>query len=260
MVKSRILCIPDAHIRAGENLDRFKWLGCHIIDTKPDHVVIMGDFLTLESLSHFDKDKRKKMEGKRYIAEIATAKEALHNIVYPTFEYNKIQQRNRKAFYKPVRWYLMGNHEYRLDRYMEYNPTFDGLADLDKNLDLTQRNWRIIPYRDYLSIDGVDFTHIPMNKMKACEGEYVMHRVKNVTMNSTIFAHTHNFKVDSQSIRGQASQQLLMACGCFFEEAEDYMQGKQQDFWRGIVEVYTDGIGSFDFKTISTKRLEEMYG
>src|ERR1017187_4025055 len=60
------LVVPDAHVKPGEDLTRFSKLGNLITDKKPDHIVLMGDFVTLESLSAWDLGKAGKMEGKRY--------------------------------------------------------------------------------------------------------------------------------------------------------------------------------------------------
>ena len=71
------LVVGDVHISAAQNLSRGRLLGKAIADLKPSRVVYIGDLLTFDSLSAWDKDKRKKMEGRRYQKDIDAGKRFL---------------------------------------------------------------------------------------------------------------------------------------------------------------------------------------
>ena len=53
------LVIGDAHVAPDQNLRRFKWANQYIKDVGPDRIVIIGDFVTLDCFSEWDKDKRR---------------------------------------------------------------------------------------------------------------------------------------------------------------------------------------------------------
>ena len=68
---SKLLVVGDAHVTNGQNLRRFNWLNNYLNDNPPDYLVYIGDYLTLNSLSAWDRDKRKLMEDRRYFRDIS---------------------------------------------------------------------------------------------------------------------------------------------------------------------------------------------
>ena len=121
-----ILCVGDAHVTNDQDLSRFHVLSRFIIKYKPDTIVLMGDFLTLNCLSAWDRNKRAKMEGRRYHKEIEAGNRALDYTFEDTAVFNRERRRSRKKLYQPTVVYLEGNHEDRLTRYLDNDPTFAG--------------------------------------------------------------------------------------------------------------------------------------
>ena len=70
------LIIPDPHVKMGVSNDRFIWAGKFARELKPDVIICLGDWVNMDSLSHFDRGK-KAFEGRRYNKEIDHADEAL---------------------------------------------------------------------------------------------------------------------------------------------------------------------------------------
>ena len=62
----KILIIGDAHITEKDNLKRFQAMQAVIKKVKPKIVLIIGDFLTLDCLSEWDKNKKKNNGGKAF--------------------------------------------------------------------------------------------------------------------------------------------------------------------------------------------------
>ena len=79
----RVLWFADAHVENGQDLSRFDALGKYIVDKKPDCIVQGGDFTSIESLSDWDKDKRRKMEFRRYSKDIEATNEAIKRMFAP---------------------------------------------------------------------------------------------------------------------------------------------------------------------------------
>ena len=52
------LVIGDPHCTPKANNDRFLWAGKFAHDLKPDTIVCMGDFASMDSLSSYDKGKK----------------------------------------------------------------------------------------------------------------------------------------------------------------------------------------------------------
>ena len=72
---SSILIIPDYHAHPDYDNSRATALGRMIVDTKPDTVLMLGDWADMASLSSYDKGKRS-FEGRRYNRDVASAIEA----------------------------------------------------------------------------------------------------------------------------------------------------------------------------------------
>ena len=97
------LVIGDPHCTPKASNDRFLWAGKFARDLKPDTIICMGDFASMDSLSSYDKGK-KSFEGRRYKKDIDHAHDALD-------KFNKGLEGRR-----PRKIMLLGNHEERIDR------------------------------------------------------------------------------------------------------------------------------------------------
>lgn len=248
MKNKKILVMGDAHVTNGQTLRRFKWANNYIRATNPDAVVIIGDFLTLNSLSAWDRDKRKLMENRRFFKEIDAGNEALDLLGI-----NGTDGPTEKIF-------IEGNHEDRFRRYIDYHPEFD-YSDFTINslLDVAGRGFKWIPYREYWSTSGVYFTHIPFGKMREITGKDICSKAEAVTTNTVVFGHTHELHTSCVHKFGQKHLQQILNVGCFFEQEEEYVAGKMTNYWKGLVELDVYSYGRFDIKTISMGHLRRNY-
>ena len=126
------LVIPDPHVKMGVSNDRLAWAGKFAKDTNPDTIICLGDWVNMDSLSHFDRGK-KSFEGRRYKKEIDHAEEALYLF-------------NKSLKDKKVRKIMLGgNHEHRITRFVEDNPELDGTLSV-MDIPFTKYGWE---YHDY---------------------------------------------------------------------------------------------------------------
>jgi len=260
MNNTLILPVGDCHVTNGQNLDRFDYLGQLILEKQPDIIVLMGDFLTLNCLSFWDKSKKRKMEGRRYQAEIKAGNIALNKMLGPTVKLQKRQRKNKVRQYKPELVYLMGNHEERLERYLDIDPSFEGIINIEENLHLHDRGFLVFPYKSYYMNNGIHYTHIPFNKLREIAGVNVCRTAQTVCVGSTIFAHTHELNVSNIHRAGQTHLQQLLNCGCYFEETEEYAQGHLTNYWKGVCMLNNYKEGRFDIQTYSLGHLRRTYG
>lgn len=257
---NKILVIGDAHIGEDDDLSRFNLLGDLILDQRPTHIVIIGDFLTLNCLSAWDMDKRKTMEGRRYKAEIDSGMDALTRMLAPIDLYNVDRREQKKRQYDPELYYIMGNHEDRLTRYLEQDPTFDGFVSVEKDLKLVDWGFKVVPYRAWCEINGVWFTHIPHNEVKPVTGRYHIHQAATTTINSIVYGHTHKLELLNKHAQGMEHLQQVLCCGCFFDKHEPYVDGRVTHYWKGVVLLSNYKPGRFDVETWSLGRMRRTYG
>lgn len=230
----KILIIGDAHINEHDNLNRFYTIKNVIAKEKIDKIVIIGDFLSMDCLSDWDKNKKKIMEGKRFKKEIEQGNKAL-DIIQENFKKEII--------------YIEGNHEHRVERYLEINPTFDGMVNIPVVLKCEERGIKYIPYKENYNINGISFIHIPIAATgRPISGANITKKALSMYANSVVFGHTHKLEMTCET-RHNAGMNKALSVGCFFEGQHDYKLGSVENEWKGLIILETNKNNSFDIKT-----------
>lgn len=248
----KVLVVGDAHIVPKQNLKRFKWLGKCIAESKPDHVVLIGDWVSMESLSSFDRKGGQQLEGTRVLDDAVVGVFALDAMLNAVFDAKK-----------PKIHYIEGNHEYRIKRWWENDAQMEGLCNLREIYSAQIDSYT--PYGEYLWINDVGFTHIPFNKVGPIASSgfttSLAQKVSILAGKSIFFGHSHILDIGRQARLGTAAPIYAVNVGCFFAPEDDphYSRRQLNDWWRGIVMVEIMPDATFDISTLSLKRLEQKY-
>lgn len=262
----KILAIGDCHAcpETGE-LERFEWLGHHITERKPDIVVVMGDFVSLNSLSAWDSDKRRKMENRRYREDVAVGNEALDTLLKSLQTEQAIAKQQKKKAYRPKMFFLEGNHEERLERYVDYNPVLEGSIDILQDLKLEERGFSIIRYGEYLSANGTYFTHIPFAGNgkpyhSTATTSSLGKRILQSFSSNVVYGHTHRLEVQQVTRRGLPSIAAYNV-GCYTaDKQEDYAANMVDDSWKGVVHFAIKDTGEMEsVECITKSKLKSDY-
>ena len=241
------LVVGDVHIGPNQNLRRADWLGWAIRSLKPQRVVFIGDLMTFDCVSDWDKDKRKKMEGRRYVKDIESGKEFL----------DRMHLANKQE-HSPDYILLEGNHEDRLRRYLDRDPTMDGAINYIRDLGID--SWFTVPYKEYFIHKGAYFTHVPITANgKAITGANVCAKALQIHQHSVIFGHTHKLGVESVHRHGSKHLCHAVNVGCYFEHVDEYAIGAANSYWRGLVLIDHYKQGRFNPIPISMGKLERAY-
>lgn len=261
----KILVIGDSHVEPGQDLSRFTALGNYIVAEQPDIIVSLGDFLSLGSVSHWDKNKRLLVEGRRYHNDIAAGRSALGLLTEPIRLLNEARKHRKQSLYRPFVYWLDGNHEEWVVRYVELHPEMHGHMDVDVDLGVRDffpfaRAVHCVPYRSYVEVDGVCFTHTPIAANgQSLSGLYAVHRASDLYTKSVVFGHTHRLEVFNNYRFGDEELQQVVTAGAFFEHDFDYAEGAASRYWRGVVVLHLTSPGRFDIETVSLPRLMGKY-
>jgi hypothetical protein len=259
----RAIVVGDAHTddsQQGSALERFDALGNKIAEEQPDYIILIGDFMSMKCLSPWEKNKRKKMEGLRYDKEVVVANEALDRMQRPTWELQERQRAAKKRVYQPTWVYIEGNHEYWLTLYFEYDPTFSTSHSVPKDLKLDERGFVWVPYKEHYEIDGVAFTHVPIQgNGKPVGNPNVCQKALKLYSCSVVFGHTHTLNVDGEHRHRAAHLNQALCVGCFFEHVDDYAKGSRTDYWRGIVDLDIYSTNRFKFTCTPMSLLKQEY-
>lgn len=262
MDNKTVLVIPDGHVDDTQDLSRWAYLGNLIVDRKPDMIVQIGDFVTLGSLSYFDMNKKRKMENVRFSNEMEAGRTALDFLFGPMNRYNDKMKSQHLKQYKPEVIWCEGNHEIRVEHYLDTHPHLDGLINLGLPQNLNYAGYpitEIVPYREFVTRDGVAYTHAPINAAcKPVVGKFSLYRASEMFATSIVFGHTHR-KESLNLFRHGSDITQVFNVGCFFEHTDDYALGAQNIYWRGIQILHLWGYGRFDVEEISIDRLSGEY-
>lgn len=251
----RILVIPDCQVKAGVPLEHLDWAGKAIVDYKPDVVVNLGDFADMPSLSTHDTKGSKYFEGLRYKTDVEVTREAMDKLLAPLRELQAKQKRNKEKQYRPRMVMLLGNHENRIDRAVNNNPTLDGLIST-KDLGY-ERDWEVYSFLHPVFINGVGFNHYwpvgamgrPASSPAAIISKLHMSCVAGHQQGKQV---AYGKRADGQSI-------CAIISGSYYMHDESYMDQLSNKHWRGLVVLNEVEDGHFDEMFLSIEYLRRKY-
>jgi predicted MPP superfamily phosphohydrolase len=153
----RHLVIPDTQCKPGNSFDHLEWAGKYAVKTKPDVIVHLGDHWDMASLSVYDIGK-KSFEGRTYSNDVQAGNNAMDVFMRPIIEEQKRQKENKKKVWNPKKVFLIGNHEYRIDRAVESDRKLEGLVGY-KDFNLKKYNWEVHNFLDVVIVNGIAYSH-----------------------------------------------------------------------------------------------------
>jgi len=227
MIK-KLLVLPDVHL-TDQVPKVYSVVKKFVKDFQPHETILLGDFMDVSALSAWDFDKRQNMEGRRFKKEISCADR----------EIKFLEKHSKKITY------ICGNHEYRVDRYLEKNPEMQGLIEIPILLSLKNRSINWVTVDEIYSKGHLNFIH----------GWYVTkyHAAKHLDVigDCVVYGHTHLPQNYSKNL---ALHKEIMAygLGCLCDKAPEYMHGRFANWINNFAVVYYDTVvGNFNLYEIN---------
>ena len=252
----KILVIPDCQVKDGVPTDHLEWAGKAICDYQPDVIVNIGDFADMPSLSTHDTKGSKYFEGLRYKKDVAAAKAGMERLLKPLREMQRQQKQSKHKVYKPRMVMTLGNHENRIDRAVNNNPTLEGLISVE---DLGyEKDWEVHGFLRPVFINGVGFSHYwPVGAMGRPAG------TASATVNklhmSCVAGHQQGKQI-AYGKRADGSSICAIIAGSYYMHDESYMDQLSNRHWRGLVMLNEVNEGAFDEMFLSIEYLGKRYG
>lgn len=245
--------IPDVQAKSGNDFKFLERVGTYIVEKKPDVIVQIGDFADMESLSSYDQGT-KAFEGRRYVKDIAVAKEAMNALLSPLKEYNTKAKKNKEKLYKPRLVLTLGNHENRITRAVNSDPKLEGLIKLE---DLPYEDWEVIPFLQPINIDGIFYSHYfptgVLGRPPTTAGAMLAK-----THTSCIAGHQQGKQI-AYSKHPDGTPIICIIAGSCYEHDEDYLNHQTNQHWRGIIMLHEVSNGAFDEMFVSLPYLNKKY-
>ena len=243
------LVIPDTQVKPGSPTDHLRWAGRYILERKPDRVIHLGDHWDMPSLSTYDRGKIQ-FEGRRVRDDLQAGNTALRLLDEPTVDAN----RKRKNPYEPDKHILGGNHENRMQRFLDEHPELEGVFSLE---DMNTRDWQRHGFLEPVWLDGVCYSHYFYNPMSGKPyGGQVATRLKNIG-HTFVMGHQQVYDSAVRFVGGRAQRGVV--AGAFYLEDEDYKGPQGNAHWRGLLVFHEVQDGAFDIMEVSIDYLCRRY-
>lgn len=243
-----IFVIGDTQVKQGVSLEYIHWVGNYIAAKKPDIIVHIGDHYDMAALSSYDKGMLS-AEGRRVKADIDAGDEAL-----------EILERYIKSVkgYNPRKVVTLGNHEDRINRFVNTHPEFDGYIGTDK-LAFHKLGWDVSPFLTPVNIEGINFVHYIQNVMtgKSLSGT-VVNMLKTVG-ESFVMGHKQVLEHTLRYLPLSGKSQIGIIVGACYDHDESYKGVQGNHHFRGCVMLYECQEGSAMSKPVSLQHMKELY-
>ena len=235
----RLLIIPDTQIKPGVSTDHITWIAQAVKAYKPDHVVMLGDWWDMSSLSTYT--PKRLIEGQRILSDIEAGNEAMRQFWKPLK-----RLKNRPEFH-----FHFGNHENRLTRYTNDHPEISGiLGDHLFYLD----GWKTHPFLAVNEIGGIHFSHYFYNPMSGRPWAGNCHNVlRNVGLSFTQ-GHRQGKDLASRTLPNGRVQRGCIAGSCYLH-SEGYLGPQGKESWHGVLIYNEVKDGNYDLLELSLRYL-----
>ena len=239
----RLGIIGDVHCDPNHDSDlqRLTDVGTYFASLDLDAVVQIGDWYDMPSITeHRGKLER---EGDRYDRDIECGNQGLAQFM------RGFKKRKKK---KPDFYFIEGNHEYRIQRYVQQHPSMAGKLGRHE-FDFERHGWRVATYGRYASIGGFWFTHCVIGKAGRAVALGPTFQKRGVSL---VVGHSHELQHLVLPRQDKLSHGIDV--GCFTQKgysvAEDWSAPNQHTTWRGV-HVMT-GVEDGDYQTYEQVRAE----
>lgn len=236
----RVLFIPDIHVPF-HDMVAIKAMLAFVKDWKPQVVFFLGDVVDFYAISHFAKDPLRSLQLQEEIDDT-----------------NKILDLICKSTPDSKRFFIRGNHEQRMQKYL-----WTKAAELSRLNGLKVENLLKLSERDisYLSNGRHLYrgTVIKHGDIVRKFGAYTARGEFESTGMSGVSGHTHRLAVYPHS--NEAGDFMWMECGCLCRLDPEYMDGKKPNWQQGFgIGYYKDGSARFHMERVPIIKGKAMHG
>lgn len=244
-----IYVIADTQVKGGVKnpLVPVAW---DIVNTRPDHVVHLGDHHDFPSLSCYDKDKHSFI-SECYVNDVIAGNEA-----FDEFWFIIAHGRAMYPEWKCEFTFIEGNHENRRHKAKDTGPKAY-LRLLDEFApDYTSWDY-VMPFLVPREIGGVNFVHYAANEFtgKALNSAKA---ILNNKHKSVVVGHKQTLDYAECPTLGGKRIMALIIGACYFHD-EGYKGPQNNNHFRGVAFLRNVEDGEFELEVRCLKTLDERY-
>lgn len=229
----KVIVIPDLQVPYHDkrSLDAVEQ---YMADERWDEYVNLGDFLDLDMISTYSKGQIRLNEGKRISEVYRKGNEILdrHQAI--------IRAKNPKAKFN----LLEGNHDFRMERYIDEHPETEGMLEIENGLCLEKRNMRYVKCysKGELLKLGKAYFHHGLSTTTSHAKKMVEHFGVNI-----FYGHTHDVQMHSKVQWGKDKTLVGQSLGCLCDYEQDYIKQNPTNWQHAFGIFYFMPNGEFTY-------------
>ena len=239
---TKVIVMSDMQIpyQDEKSLHAVEW---YMSDHSWDHYVNIGDFIDVEGISHFSKGKPRLYYNKELQNEYKIANKILdrHQAI--------VRSKNKNARFH----HIFGNHEERVEQWLDENPQLSGIIEVPINLRLKERGFTWT--RNGHMGEGIKIGHLNFTHGEAI-GATHSKKMAETWGGNVIYGHVHDIQRHSLLTRNKEAPRLAMSIGCLCVYDLPYVNKKPTRWMQGFCVVYFSPDGSFNAYAIDISNHE----
>jgi hypothetical protein len=201
----------------------------YLDDEAFDELIQLGDFMDFDCISHFNVDDLRLTENKRLFRDYEVGNEVL----------DELQKLVKKITI------LQGNHDFRIEAFIDKNPKLEGLIEMEAMLRFNERGINFVRYwenktKNIYRIGHAIFIH----------GDYTTdtHAKKHALVYGTnvFYGHLHDVQEYSMVFKGDDKTIVGQSMGCLCRYDQQYMKGAPSRWQQAIGTFYFRPNGYFN--------------
>lgn len=249
----RHIYVPDTQVRQGVPTDHLPWVGKYIAKTKPDVIVLAGDWYDCPSMSTHDAPGSRAKEGARYVDDIKAGNDALDAFMKP-IEAAMNTVRKDGSQWKPEIHVTLGNHEDRIRRMVEANPVLDGAIGY-QDFGFVKHGITVHDFLDPVIIDGIAYSHYWSAPMTGRAYGGMAATILGKLGHSFTQGHRQVFEYASRNSQVTGHEIIGLIAGACYVHAEPYLGYQGNCHFRGIIVKNEVCDGHYDIMRVSLNYL-----
>lgn len=250
---TRIVVIPDTQFKEDIDDHYLTAIGKYIVRKKPDIIIHIGDHWDMPSLSSYDFGK-KSFEGRRYKADIEAGNRGLAALDAPIAAERLRLRKNKEKQWSPSKYFLLGNHEQRIERAVNNDAKLDGTIGYQ---DLDLLDYEVVPFLQPLLVEQIAFSHYFTTGLAGRPASTAQAQLNKQHL-SCISGHQQGLQIATGK-RGDGSLLTSVIAGSCYAHDEHYLGQQGNNHWRGMLVLNNVRNGSFDLATIPLNYIMDLY-
>lgn len=227
----KVLVLPDLHIPKHDR-KTLKAVLRYARDFAPQEIIQLGDFMDFDCISRHSSGKPRVLETQRLKKDLAQGNQVLDQLQSITPKVTLIE----------------GNHDERIERWLDEFPVVEGVFELETSLKLKERGIKWVRFArngEVYRIGKASFGH----------GLYTNeHHAKSHGLafgGNFFYGHLHDVQSHSKVLIGDNSTTISQSLGCLCSYKQYYMKGRPNRWQQAFGVFYFQPSGKFNHYVVN---------